>query len=66
LTEHGSGVRQRFDTVGIDGFHLFDEAKKAVELAERVLGFFWAQCQSRQVGDAGDVFGGQCHSLKIA
>ena len=65
LPEHGRGVRQRFNAVSIDGLHLLDEAEKPIELDERVFGFVGAQCQARQVGDAGDVLGGQCPSLKI-
>jgi hypothetical protein len=61
FADHRGRVGQGLHALGVDGFHLLDQGKKAVELGQGVLGFVGAQFQPRQVGDAGDVLGCQCH-----
>jgi hypothetical protein len=61
LAEHGGRVGQRLHALGVDGIHLLHQGEKAVELAQGAFGFVRAQFQPRQVGDAGDVLGCQCH-----
>ncbi len=58
------GVRQRLDAAGVHGFHLLDDVEEAVDLSQHALAFERVQFQPSEVGDAGDVLGGQCHGGK--
>jgi len=52
-------VGHGFDTGGVDGLELLDELEDAVELIERASGFFGREFESGQIGDPGDVGGGE-------
>ena len=56
-----SGVGHRFDAGGIDGLQLLDETEDAVELFARGFALGGGKLDTRQKGDAGDVFLGQGH-----
>ena len=62
--DSGHRVRQGLDTAGVHRAHFFHDAKKAVELREHALAFSFGQLQPRQMGDARNVLGSQCHNRK--
>jgi len=54
-------MRQRNNAGGIDGTHLFHDAKKIIELNVKSQAFFRLEAQPRKAGEAVDISRGQRH-----
>ena len=61
--EGGHGVGERLDAGGGHRAHLLDDVEEAVDLRLHARGLFGLEFEAREMGDAGDVLGGQRHGL---
>lgn len=61
VLDGGHGVGHRCEARGIHSPHLLHDVEEAVQLGQHALTFGRCQFEPRQIGDAADVLGGQCH-----